>query len=61
MGVIYFKFKSVKNFDIIPIDGNIVSVGSLKYKIFMKKQLYKGTDFDILITHARTNEGMFII
>ncbi|MCL7046282.1 hypothetical protein MKW94_006122, partial [Papaver nudicaule] len=53
---VYYKFKSAKDFNSIAIDGHFISVFNLKQQIFESKQLGKGTDFDLLITHAQTNE-----
>ncbi|KAL3497514.1 hypothetical protein ACH5RR_040246 [Cinchona calisaya] len=53
---VYYKFKSAKDFDSIPIDGHFITVGNLKEKIFESKQLGKGTDFDLVVTNAQTNE-----
>ncbi|KAI5077677.1 hypothetical protein GOP47_0007501 [Adiantum capillus-veneris] len=53
---VYFKFKSAKDYDSISIDGHFISVGNLKDKIVEKKNLGRGTDFDLLISNAQTNE-----
>ncbi|KAL2518151.1 DWNN domain [Abeliophyllum distichum] len=53
---VYYKFKSAKDYDSVAIDGHFISVGHLKEKIFESKHLGKGTDFDLLITNAQTNE-----
>ncbi|CAK9173261.1 unnamed protein product [Ilex paraguariensis] len=53
---VYYKFKSAKDFDSIPIDGHFMSVGNLKEKIFESKHLGRGTDFDLVVTNAQTNE-----
>ncbi|XP_027079594.1 E3 ubiquitin ligase PARAQUAT TOLERANCE 3 isoform X1 [Coffea arabica] len=53
---VYYKFKSAKDFDSIPIDGHFITVGNLKEKIFEYKQLGRGTDFDLVVTNAQTNE-----
>ncbi|XP_075517858.1 E3 ubiquitin ligase PARAQUAT TOLERANCE 3-like [Primulina tabacum] len=53
---VYYKFKSAKDYDSVAIDGNFISVGHLKEKIFELKHLGKGTDFDLVITNAQTNE-----
>lgn len=54
---VYFKFKSAKDFDSVPIDGHFISVGYLKEKIFESKHLGRGTDFDLMVSNAQTNEG----
>lgn len=56
---VYYKFKSAKDFDSIPIDGHFISIGNLKEKIFETKHLGRGTDFDLVVTNAQNNEGWF--
>uniref|UniRef100_A0A5B6ZIS9 DWNN domain-containing protein n=1 Tax=Davidia involucrata TaxID=16924 RepID=A0A5B6ZIS9_DAVIN len=53
---VYYKFKSAKDYDSIPIDGHFISVSNLKEKIFECKHLGRGTDFDLVVTNAQTNE-----
>ncbi|XP_065624559.1 E3 ubiquitin ligase PQT3-like isoform X2 [Quercus suber] len=53
---VYYKFKSAKDYDSIPMDGPFLSVGTLKEKIFESKHLGRGTDFDLVVTNAQTNE-----
>ncbi|XP_074328754.1 E3 ubiquitin ligase PARAQUAT TOLERANCE 3-like isoform X3 [Apium graveolens] len=53
---VYYKFKSAKDYDSISIDGHFITVASLKEKIFENKHLGKGTDFDLVVTNAQTNE-----
>ncbi|XP_016435210.1 E3 ubiquitin ligase PARAQUAT TOLERANCE 3 isoform X2 [Nicotiana tabacum] len=53
---VYFKFKSAKDYDSIAIDGHFITVGNLKEKIFESKHLGRGTDFDLVVTNAQTNE-----
>ncbi|XP_039036281.1 E3 ubiquitin ligase PARAQUAT TOLERANCE 3-like isoform X1 [Hibiscus syriacus] len=53
---VYYKFKSARDFDSISMDGPFISVGTLKEKIFESKHLGKGTDFDLVVTNAQTNE-----
>ncbi|KAF2313107.1 hypothetical protein GH714_009294 [Hevea brasiliensis] len=38
------------------MDGPFISVGTLKEKIFESKHLGRGTDFDLVVTNAQTNE-----
>ncbi|XP_042041965.1 E3 ubiquitin ligase PQT3-like isoform X1 [Salvia splendens] len=52
---VYYKFKSAKDYDSVPMDGHFISVGQLKEKIFELKHL-GGTDFDLIVTNAQTNE-----
>ncbi|KAL7182740.1 hypothetical protein ACSBR1_041430 [Camellia fascicularis] len=53
---VYYKFKSAKDYDSIPTDGHFISLINLKEKIFESKHLGKGTDFDLVVTNAQTNE-----
>ncbi|KAK3005433.1 hypothetical protein RJ639_017111 [Escallonia herrerae] len=53
---VYYKFKSAKDYDSIAMDGHFISVGTLKEKIFESKHLGRGTDFDLVVTNAQTNE-----
>ncbi|KAG4134960.1 hypothetical protein ERO13_D08G187300v2 [Gossypium hirsutum] len=53
---VYYKFKSARDFDSIAMGGPFISVGTLKEKIFESKHLGRGTDFDLVVTNAQTNE-----
>ncbi|VVB12748.1 unnamed protein product [Arabis nemorensis] len=53
---IYYKFKSARDYETIPIDGAFISVGFLKEKIYESKHLGSGKDLDIVISNAQTNE-----
>uniref|UniRef100_A0A3Q7G3G7 DWNN domain-containing protein n=1 Tax=Solanum lycopersicum TaxID=4081 RepID=A0A3Q7G3G7_SOLLC len=53
---IYFKYKSSKRFDSIPIVRPFISVWDLKLKIFESKRYGRGKDFDLLITNSQSNE-----
>ncbi|KAI3997916.1 hypothetical protein MKX01_038807 [Papaver californicum] len=53
---VYYKFKSAKDFNSIPIDGHFILVANLKEKIFESKHLGRGTDFDLMVANAQTNE-----
>ncbi|XP_043693282.1 E3 ubiquitin ligase PARAQUAT TOLERANCE 3-like [Telopea speciosissima] len=53
---VYYKFKSAKDYDSISIDGHFISVANLKEKIFESKHLGRGTDFDLMVTNAQTNQ-----
>lgn len=57
---VYFKFKSTKEFNSLPIVGQFISVGNLKERIFNLKHLGRGTDVDLIVSNAQTNEGSFI-
>lgn len=56
---VYYKFKSAKDFYSIPIHGHFISVANLKEKIFESKRFGSGTDFDLIVSNAKTNEGGF--
>ncbi|KAG0503877.1 hypothetical protein HPP92_003949 [Vanilla planifolia] len=53
---VYYKFKSAKDYDSIPIAGQFISVANLKERIFESKHLGRGTDFDLMVSNAQTNE-----
>ncbi|KAJ6827074.1 E3 ubiquitin ligase PQT3-like [Iris pallida] len=53
---VYYKFKSAKDYDYVPIDGHFISVVNLKERIFESKRLGGGTDFDIVVSNAQTSE-----
>lgn len=57
---VYYKFKSARDYDSVQLDGAFISVGALKEKIFESKHLGRGTDFDLVVTNAQTNEGWFL-
>ncbi|EMS48185.1 Protein MPE1 [Triticum urartu] len=54
---VYYKFKSARDYDSIPIEGQFISVLNLKEMIFESKHLGRGTDFDLMISNAQTDEG----
>jgi len=56
MSVIYYKFKSAKDYDTVTFDGISLSVFDLKHEIMMSKKLGKGTDFDLSVYNAQTGE-----
>nr|XP_017223541.1 PREDICTED: uncharacterized protein LOC108200001 isoform X2 [Daucus carota subsp. sativus] len=53
---VYYKFKSAKDYDSVSLDGHFITVANLKDKIFENKHLGTGTDFDLVISNAQTNE-----
>ncbi|XP_052171740.1 E3 ubiquitin ligase PQT3-like isoform X2 [Diospyros lotus] len=53
---VYYKFKSAKDYDSIPIDGPFISVADLKEKIFESRHFGRGNDHDLAIANARTKE-----
>ena len=58
---VYYNFKSAKDYNSIPMDGPFISVATLKQSIFVSKHFGRGTDFDLLVTNAQTNEGRFLL
>ena len=58
---VYYKFKSARDFDSIPIEGQFISVANLKERIFESKHLGRGTDFDLMISNAQIDEGWFFV
>ena len=57
MSKIFYKFKAAKDFDAAIFDGTSLSVFDLKREIMIAKKLGKGTDFDLSIHDAQTDEG----
>ncbi|XP_062205016.1 E3 ubiquitin ligase PARAQUAT TOLERANCE 3-like isoform X2 [Phragmites australis] len=53
---VYYKFKSARDYDSIPMEGQFISVANLKERIFESKHLGRGTDFDLMISNAQTDE-----
>ncbi|CAN4080624.1 unnamed protein product [Withania somnifera] len=53
---VYFKYKSAKDYDSIPILDQFISVGNLKLRIFESKRFGQGKDFDLLITNTQTKQ-----
>nr|XP_043628323.1 E3 ubiquitin ligase PARAQUAT TOLERANCE 3-like isoform X2 [Erigeron canadensis] len=53
---VYYKFKSAKDYDSVPIDGHYITVASLKEKIYESKQLGRGTDYDLVVTNPQNDE-----
>jgi protein MPE1 len=58
MSVVFYKFKSAKDGDNCVFDGTGISVFDLKREIMVNKRLGKGTDFDLKVYNAQTNEGI---
>jgi hypothetical protein len=59
MSVIYYKFKAAKDsdYDVFTFDGQGATVFDVKREIIRAKKLGKGTDFDLAIYNAQTDEG----
>ncbi|KAI8923010.1 DWNN domain-containing protein [Entophlyctis helioformis] len=56
MSVVFYKFKSAKDYDTTSFDGAGISVFDLKREIMIAKKLGKGTEFDLAVYNAQTNE-----
>ena len=57
--VVHYKFKSSKDYDTVSFDGAYISAGDLKRSIIQQQKLGKATDFDLQITNAQTNDGLY--
>ncbi|CAB0009936.1 unnamed protein product [Nesidiocoris tenuis] len=53
---VHYKFKSALSFDTITFDGLHISIRDLKKSILQQKQIGRGSDFDLQITNAQSNE-----
>ncbi|KAG9132029.1 hypothetical protein Leryth_017801 [Lithospermum erythrorhizon] len=53
---VYYKFKSAKDYDTIPVDGHFISVGALKSRVYESKHLDRGTFCDLVVTNSQTDE-----
>lgn len=60
MSLIFYKFKSAKDFDSYKFDGAGIPAWELKREIVQAKRLGKTNDFDLILTNATTNEGMLL-
>ena len=58
MSSVFYRFKVAKTTDTYRFDGPGISVFDLKKEIMLTKKLGKGQDFDLILTHANTNEGI---
>lgn len=58
---VYYKFKSSRVSDSIPMVGSFITLRSLKSKIFDSKNMRRGTDYDLVVTNPQTNEGRFVV
>ena len=55
VSVINYKFRSMKNFSTITIEGNGIPLWELKYEIITQKKM-QSKDFDLLFFENATNE-----
>ena len=58
---VYFKFKSQKEPQRVPIDGPHTDVWNLKREIISISRLGDGTDFDLKIYKENGDEGMYTV
>lgn len=54
--MVFYKFKSAKDFDTCTFDGTGISVFDLKREIIQQKRLTKALDFDLFLYNAQTND-----
>ena len=53
-GIVYFKFKSAKKYDMVTFDAPFIRLFDLKVKIVEMKSLAGGMDFQLAVTNAQT-------
>lgn len=58
MSVVYYKFKSSKEFDTYVFEGAGVPLWELKNAIVHAKRLSKATDTELILFEATSGEGM---
>lgn len=58
MSLIHYKFKAAKDYNSLTFDGLSISLFELKRDILIDNKL-KGSDFDIIISNAQTNEDYY--
>lgn len=58
---VHFRFKSARQFETLPFDGDFLKVADLKVAIVERKKLNFGEGFDLEISDASTNDGMFFV
>lgn len=56
---VYYRYNSERLFDSIAINVPFISVGNFKDRIFESKRFGRGKDFDLVVTNANSNEGLF--
>lgn len=54
---VFYKFKSARTPSRITFDGSGISVWDLKRQIMLQNRMGKGTDFDLAVCSAETDEG----
>lgn len=53
-----FRFKSARQFETLPFEGDFVKVADLKVAIVQRKKLNCGEGFDLEISDDSSGEGM---
>lgn len=56
---VHFRFKSARQFETLPFEGDFLKVADLKVAIVTRKKLNFGEGFDLEISDAATNDGKF--
>ena len=56
-GTVHYKFKSALQTSAVTFDGVFITVADLKRAIVEQAGLAEGTDCDLVVTNAQTNEG----
>ncbi len=55
---VHYQFKSCNFFEKITFEGGFISLGALKAAIIeQKKMTGRSSGFDLLVSHAQSNEG----
>lgn len=55
--LIYYKFKSAKDYDVYRFEGAGVPVWELKAEIVNAKKLPKSSDYDLIVSNAQSQQG----
>ena len=54
---VYYRFRSQREPQRLTFDGTGISVWELKREIILQNKMGKGTDFDLAVYNADTDEG----
>lgn len=58
---VHFRFKSARQFETLPFEGDFLKVADLKVAIVERKKLNFGEGFDLEISDASTNDGTSLV
>lgn len=58
---VHFRFKSAREFETLPFEGDFLKVADLKVAIVARKKLNFGEGFDLEISDAATSDGKFYL